>query len=87
MAPNGGLLNPDWRRRQPGQSAWFGAGEFHHLAPLLDLFGQDLGEIRAGAGQDQAAEVGEARLDPGIAERPVDLPVELVDDVGRGVLC
>jgi hypothetical protein len=57
----------EWRLAQPRLAAAltrFGAGEFHHLAPLLDLFGQDLGEIRAAAGQDQAAEVGEASLDP-----------------------
>src|SRR5215467_4824995 len=71
---------------QPGSLTRLGAGEFDHLAPLLDFFHQYLSEVGGCAGDHDAAEVGEACLDPWIGNRPVDLPVELGDDVGRRVL-
>src|SRR6185295_8147546 len=57
-------------------SLHLGAGEFHHLAPLVDLAGEGLGEIGRGAGRGIAAELDNAGLDALFAEAGVHLLVE-----------
>src|SRR5262249_41850329 len=60
-------------------------GRPDHLAPLLRFVGNETAEITWRASEDDAAEVGELRLQLGIGEAGVDLLVELVDDLGRCV--
>src|SRR5262245_14414138 len=57
-----------------------------NLAPFLCFGGDELTEVGRRADLYQAAELGEPCLELGIRERRVDLPVELVNDVGRRVL-
>src|SRR5690349_5650743 len=63
-----------------------GARKFDHLAPLLDFFRQYLSKVGGCAGDHDAAEVDETRLDPRLGDRRVDLAIEPADDVGRRVL-
>ena len=52
----------------PPGSLRLDVGRPHHLAPLLGVVGDDLGEIGRRAGQCGAADVGESRLHLGIGE-------------------
>src|SRR5712675_2942407 len=61
-------------------------GSPDHLAPLLGFVGKKLSELGRRARENRAAKVGNARLDLGIAESRVDLPIELVDNLRRNVL-
>ena len=58
------------------------AGELDHLGPLFGFFRDELAEVGGRAGKRRAAQVGKPRLDLRIGEARVDLPVELVDDLG-----
>ncbi len=55
------------------------AGELDHLAPFLGLVGDELAEIGRRAGKRQCPEV-RKRLQRGIGEASIDLPVEPIDD-------
>src|SRR5262245_38474911 len=67
----------------PVGSFWLDAGELDHLGPFLGLIGDELAEIGRRTGEHGATKLGKPRLDLGIVECGVGLPVELVDD-GRG---
>src|SRR5262249_17841812 len=67
----------------PVGSFWLDAGELDHLGPFLGLIGDELTEIGRRTGEHGATKLGKPRLDLGIGECSVALPVELVDD-GRG---
>src|SRR5215472_2006873 len=64
-----------------GRSVQLGAGQFHHLAPLLGLFHDELAEVARRAPQCDAAEVGKPRLHLGVGNACIDLLVELFDDL------
>jgi hypothetical protein len=55
-----------------------------HLAPLLGFVGDELTEIGGREREHLATEIGKPRLDFGIGEAGIDLPVELVNNVGGG---
>src|SRR5262249_441571 len=61
------------------------ARELHHLAPLLGLICDELSKVGGRERKHIATDVGKLRLQLGIGERGVDLPVELVDDLGRRI--
>src|SRR5205085_12701047 len=58
----------------------------YYLAPFLSFVGDELTEIGRQARKRGASQVGKPRLDLGVGEGRVDLPVELVDDLTRRVL-
>src|SRR5262249_53554953 len=64
----------------PVGSFWLDAGELDHLGPFLGLIGDELAEIGRRTGEHGATKLGKPRLDLGIGECGVGLPVELVDD-------
>src|SRR5262249_34365174 len=67
-------------RRAPGLDA----GELDHLAPLVDVLGDELGElVRRVRRHRDRAEIGEALLDGRVEHRGVGVPVERRDDLGR----
>src|ERR1700694_3383710 len=59
------------------------AGEPHHLRPLLGFRGNEPGEVVGRTGKDFAAQIDKPRLERGIGEAGIDLPVERDHDVGR----
>src|SRR5262249_22359968 len=61
-------------------------GRSDHLAPLLDLFGDELGEVGGRARKHSATKIGKPRLHFGVGEGRVDLLIELVDDLSRRIL-
>src|SRR5262245_64942781 len=67
----------------PVGSFWLDAGELNHLGPFLGLIGDELAEIGRRTGEHGTTKLGKPRLDLGIGECGVGVPVELVDD-GRG---
>jgi hypothetical protein len=56
-----------------------------HLAPLFGFVGDELTEVGGRLGERRGAQVGQARLDVGIRKTRIDIPVQLVDDLGRCV--
>src|SRR5215475_1251720 len=60
--------------------------EFHHLAPLLGFLGDEPTERGGRAGKRLAADFGKLCAHRGIAQRSVDLAVEVIDDLERRVL-
>ena len=56
------------------------------LPPLLGFLGDQLSKLGGRERRHIATDVGKPRLQLGIGERGVDLPVELVDDLGRRIL-
>jgi hypothetical protein len=62
------------------------AGELDDLSPLLGFLGDELGEVGGRAGKYFTAELSLPRLHRWIGERRVDIPVEPLDDLGRGPL-
>src|SRR5262249_58742931 len=73
-----------WPRSRP--SLRLDAGKLHDLAPFLGFVGDELAEIGGRAGKRGSAQIGEPRLNFGIAEARIDLLVEPVDDICRRVL-
>jgi hypothetical protein len=57
--------------------------KFHHLAPFLGFFGDQLAEIGGRARKCSGAQLGKPRLHLGIGKSRVDLLVELLHDLGR----
>src|SRR5262245_33765518 len=57
-----------------------------HLAPLLDLFGDELGEVGGRARKHSATKIGKPRLHFGVGEGRIDLLIELLDDLSRRIL-
>ena len=64
-------------------SRHLGARELHHLAPLLGLVGDELGELGGRAGQQRGAHLGEACLRLLVGEHRVHRLVQRLDDLGR----
>jgi len=60
-------------------------GRPDHLGPLLGFRGDELAEVGRREREHVATQVGKPRLDLGIGEARVDLPVELVDEFGPDV--
>src|SRR5262249_14928496 len=59
-----------------------------HLAPLLGVVGDELAEVGGRDDKRRASKVGKPCSHLGIGEARVDLPVELVNDLGRrGLRC
>src|SRR6516225_9697576 len=55
-----------------------------YLAPLVDVFCDELAEVGGRAGEHHTARLGKPRFHVGVGECRVDLLVELVDDlIGR----
>src|SRR5262245_30213184 len=71
--------------RPPG-SLRLDAGELDHLGPLLSFVRDQLTEIGGREREHLATEIGKPRLDFGISEAGIDLPIELVNNVGGRVL-
>src|SRR5215467_8123059 len=59
-----------------------GPSELDHLGPLLGFGGNELGEVGGRTGKHCSTKVGKPRLQLGIDKARVDLPVELIDDLG-----
>ena len=55
-------------------------------SPFLGFVSDELAEFGGRAGKHFTAKVGKPRVHLGIGERSVDLPVQLLDDLGRRVL-
>src|SRR5215831_1248662 len=53
-----------------------------HLAPLLGFIGDVFSEVRGRAHKCRASQVSKPRFCVGVGEYHIDLPVELVDDLG-----
>ena len=62
------------------------AGELDNFRPLLPFSRDELAEIRRRTRKRHAAHIGKSRLDLRIGQAGIDLLVELVDDLGGGVL-
>src|SRR6266436_579875 len=62
------------------------AGELDHLAPLLGFVGDELAEIGRRAGKRHCPEVRKPRLQRGIGEASIDLPIEPLDDCEGRIL-
>src|SRR5262245_63888528 len=60
--------------------------ELHHLAPLLGFLGDEPTKRGGRAGKRLAAYFGKLCAHRGIAQRGVDLAVEVIDDLDRRVL-
>src|SRR5215831_5304711 len=60
--------------------------ELHHLSPFLSFLGDELGEVGRRAGKYFTAEFRHSRRHHRLGERPVDLPIEPLDDLARGAL-
>src|SRR5262249_53058839 len=60
-------------------------GKLYHLGPFFGFISNKLREVSGRAGKYRSAQIGEPRLDLGVGESRIDLIVELVDDLGRGV--
>src|SRR5262249_55741238 len=63
-----------------------GAGELHHLGPLLSFGGDEGAEIAGRAAAPTDAQFGKPRFDFGIAQRVINLLVEKRDDLGPRIL-
>src|SRR5262245_3046501 len=61
------------------------AGELDRLTPLLSFLGKALSILCRREGKHHAPKITNACLDPRISQDRIDLPVELVDDVGRRI--
>src|SRR5262245_28757947 len=61
------------------------AGELDYFAPLLGIISDELAEVRDRAGKYHAPKVGKPRLQLGISKPRIDLAIELINDLGRGV--
>src|SRR5262249_20214837 len=62
------------------------AGELDYLGPLRRFFRNALSVLGGRECKDHPTKVGNARLNLGVDEAAVNLPVELGDDFGRTVL-
>src|SRR5258708_38461724 len=66
------------------KSVRLGTGEFDDLGPLRGFVGDEPAEVRGRAREQDAAHVGEPRLQPRFGAAGIDLPVALLDvDSGR----
>src|SRR5262249_7455924 len=61
------------------------AGEFDDPAPLLDFILNELAKTFRRAGQKGAGQLDKPRLQFHVGEARIDLPVELIDDLGRRI--
>src|SRR5262245_66224208 len=61
-------------------------GRSDHLAPLLDLFGDELGEVGGRARKRSATQIGKPRLRFGVGEGRVELLIELIYELRRRIL-
>src|SRR6516162_4634206 len=62
------------------------AGELDHLSPLLVFLCDELAEVGGRAGKYFTTEFGHSYPYRRIGEHRVDLPIEPLDDLGRGAL-
>src|SRR5260370_26079285 len=60
--------------------------ELHHLSPFLGFLGDELGEVGRRACKYFTAEFRHSCRRHRLGERPVDLPIEPLDDLARGAL-
>src|SRR5215471_2718961 len=65
---------------------WLDVGRADNLAPLLDFRANESPEIGGRAGEHCCAQVPKPRLHLGVSESRIDLPVELLDNLGRRLL-
>src|SRR5262249_50205013 len=69
-------------------SVGLSAGEPHNLGPLFGLISNELAEVGGRTCKRRVAQIGEPRLQFGICESSIDLPVKFVDDLdGRVLWC
>jgi hypothetical protein len=62
------------------------ARELDDLSPFLDFFGDKLAEVGGRTCKRRVAKLRKPRFHRGISQSSVDLPIELLDDVGGRVL-
>src|SRR5215510_9339626 len=64
----------------------FHIGRQNHPAPLLDLVGDQFGEVGGRPAKNRATEIGKPRLEFRISDADVDFFVQFFDDVFRYAL-
>src|SRR5215813_11978362 len=88
----GGRISANGQYGKPSRSSAetsslrFDVGRPDHLAPLLCFFADELAEVSGRAGKYFTAEFGHSYPYRRIGEHRVDLPIEPLDDLGRGAL-
>ena len=80
LACPGGLLGD--RNKQPRALIHLETGRLHHLAPLVGVIDNELGEVRRGDDEGVAPEVGHACLDRRISKCRVDLLIQTLNNFG-----
>src|SRR6266478_3942240 len=73
-------------RNSEAVSLRLAAGELDHLGPFFGLVGDELAEIGRRAGKRHCPEVRKPRLQHGIGEASIDLPIEPLDDCEGRIL-
>jgi hypothetical protein len=76
-------LTPNSAQCVASMSFRLDTGQPNHLAPFLGFQRDELAEVGRQAAKHRAVQVGKPRLDVGIGKAGIDLPVQLVDDLGR----
>src|SRR6266699_7311439 len=85
--PRQRLSSTGFMERRPGRAALLGhVGRSDHFAPLLRFVGNELSEVRRRTHKRCATQVSKPRFRLGVGEYLIDLPVELVDDLGGRAL-
>src|SRR3974390_1847632 len=82
----GSFISPSQRIIEILGSVRLDTGELDHLGPLFGVVGDKLAEVGGRTWKHPRAQLGKPRLELGVGQSSVDLPVELVDDLGRRVL-
>src|SRR5262249_34461358 len=80
------MLRQSVRNMARPRSVWLRSRELDHPAPLLGFVGDELPEFGRRACKYRRTEVSESCFHLGIGESAIDLPVEVVHDLGGRVL-
>src|SRR4029450_1591988 len=81
---NAAQLNPPWGS-QLGCLFRFQIGGFDHSSPFLGLLGEVLSEFGGRSNKGKGAQLRKSGLQLCIGEASIDLPVQLIDNLGARV--